>query len=82
MAFTFTSHAIENMEERNIPLQVIMAVLNDPDQITPGKDGRKVYQSEVDINGKPYILRVIVEADETVVTIYRTSKIRKYKGEP
>jgi len=81
MAFTFTPHATENMRERNIPLQVVMTVLNDPDQITSGQENRMVYQSEVNINGKPYMLRVIVEADETVVTIYRSSKIRKYRGE-
>jgi len=78
MEFTFTPHALEEMQERNIPLQVVLTVLNDPEQIVPEKKGRSGYQSEVIINNKPYLLRLIVEPDGTVITLYRTSKITKY----
>lgn len=81
MAFTFTPHAIEKMQKRSIPLQVIMAVLDNPDEITPERDERRAYQGEVNLNGKAYILRVIVEADGEVVTLYRTSKVEKYRGD-
>jgi hypothetical protein len=81
MEFTFTPHAIEEMEERAIPLQVVLTVLNNPEQITSEQNDRKAYQTEVTINNKPYLVRVIVEADGTVVTLYRTSKLRKYGSE-
>jgi hypothetical protein len=81
MEFKFTPHALEELEKRFIPLQVALTVLNHPDQITGEKKDRSAYQSEVEINGKLYIVRAIVEPDGTVVTIYRTSKIQKYRSE-
>jgi len=81
MEFKFTPHAIEEMQERGIPLQVIMAILNTPEQIIEEQKNRQAYQSDVNINGQPYIVRLIVEADGTVVTVYRTSKVKKYRGD-
>ncbi|MBZ0288621.1 MAG: hypothetical protein K8I30_13470 [Anaerolineae bacterium] len=69
------------MQERAIPLQVVMAILNDPEQIVEEQKSRQAYQSDVEINGKTYVVRLIVEADGTVVTVYRTSKVKKYRGE-
>lgn len=81
MEFKFTPHAIEEMQNREIPLQVVLMILNEPAQIVPEQKGRSAYQNEVEINGKLYIVRAIVEADGTVVTVYRTSKIKKYGSE-
>jgi hypothetical protein len=81
MDFKFTPHAIEKLLERGIPLQVVMTVLLNPERVTSEHNERSAYQGEVSINGKPYILRVIVEADGEVVTLYRTSKVEKYRGE-
>ncbi|MHB8623475.1 MAG: DUF4258 domain-containing protein [Sulfuricaulis sp.] len=57
-------------------------VLQNPQQILPERDGKKVYQSRAEFNsGKVFLLRAIVndEAEPTVViTVYRTSKIEKY----
>ena len=78
MNFKFTPHALEEMEERKIPLQVIL--VNDPEQVTSEQKERLAYQSVVEINGKPYLVRAIVEADGTVVTVYRTGKVNKYWG--
>ena len=50
-------------------------------QMTTERENRRAFQSEVVINNKPYILRVIVEGDELVVTLYLTSKVDKYRGE-
>jgi hypothetical protein len=81
MDFKFTPHAIEKLQERGIPLQVVMTVLLNPERVTSERNERSAYEGEVSINGKPYILRVIVEADGEVVTLYRTSKVEKYGGE-
>jgi len=56
--------------------------LQNPHQIVEEYGNKKAYQSKVDFGeGKVYLLRVIV-ADNvnpaTVVTVYRTSKIKKY----
>lgn len=81
MEFRFTPYAVEEMQEPGIPLHIVLTVLNEPAQITPVQNERSAYQSEVMINDKPYLVRAIVEADGTVVTVYRTSKLRKYWSE-
>jgi len=81
MDFTFLPHAIEEMQARQIPLQVVLEVLHHPQEIMTAQKGRLAYQSVVEINGKPYIVRVIVEPSGEVVTLYRSSKINKYQGE-
>jgi hypothetical protein len=80
MDFTFRPHAIKKMQEREIPLQVVLEVLNHPQEILPANEGRSAYQSVIDINGKPYIMRIIVEPSGEVVTIYQSSKVSKYQG--
>lgn len=44
------------MQEREIPIQVMMIVLTQPDVIVPERKNRSAYQAEVEINGKPYII--------------------------
>lgn len=81
MEFRFSPHAVEEMQEREIPVQVMLIVLNQPDTIVPERKNRSAYQAEVEINGKSYIVRAIVEPDGTVVTVYRSSKVKKYRSE-
>lgn len=69
------------MERRGIPLAVMESVLAEPGQKVPEHGNVVCYQSKVEINKKPYLVRVMV--NETVkpakvVTVYRTSKINKY----
>jgi hypothetical protein len=52
-----------------------------PEQKVPEHLGLVCYQSRVLINGKTYLLRIIVDETTrppTMVTAYRTSKINKY----
>jgi hypothetical protein len=81
MEFTFAPHALEQMQDRSIPLQVVLSVLDDPQQVVPAKNERNVYQSKVEMSDGEYLLRLIVEPDGTVVTLYLTSKIDKYWSE-
>ena len=57
-----------------------------PEQIVSAYGGRKAYQSVIDFgDGKMLLLRAIVEDWKNpveVVTVYRTSKIAKYMGQP
>lgn len=70
------------MARRDIPVQNVESILNNPEQIVLDASGKKVYQSKVDFKpGKAYLVRVVVSEDgdvPLVVTVYRTSRIEKY----
>ena len=76
--FRFIDHALKELERRAIPRQLVLDALAQPDQVIPNVEGREAYHKRVEINGKPYLLRIIVEHGDTVVTVYRTSNIKKY----
>lgn len=82
MNFRLSNHAREEMGRRRIPQILLDAVLNNPQQVVPERDGKKVYQSQVDFGqGKIFLLRAIVADDvdpAVVITVYRTSRIEKY----
>ncbi len=76
--FRFIDHALKELERRAIPVQLILDALEHPDQIVPNTEGREAYHKRIEVNGKTYLLRIIVENGDTVVTVYRTSKVSKY----
>ncbi|MBE7501697.1 MAG: DUF4258 domain-containing protein [Verrucomicrobiales bacterium] len=81
MKHRLSTHVEREMERRGIPLAVVRAVLDAPAQIVPEHGEVVCYQSQVEINGKPYLVRVMVNDEVSppkVVTAYRTSKINKY----
>jgi hypothetical protein len=82
MRYKISRHAQTEMERRGISQSLIESVLDNPQQIVLERDGRKVYQSQVDFgSGKAFLLRVIVADNvdpKVVITVYRTSKIEKY----
>jgi hypothetical protein len=56
-------------------------VLASPEQKYPVLENLTCYQSRVEISGRPYLLRILVNETVTppvVVMVFRTSKIRKY----
>lgn len=81
LEITISNHAKEQMELRNIPLQVVMKVLEYPQQVIT-QEGKKIYQSIVNFEGEGnYLVRVFVNIDKIpnlVITVYRTSKLDKY----
>ena len=86
MRFKISQYAAHKLERRGIPLAQLESVLNDPQQVVPGKGGRKIYQSQVDRgDGKMALLRAIVidnVESALVVTVYRTKQIQKYWRQP
>ncbi|HNW08199.1 MAG TPA: DUF4258 domain-containing protein [Verrucomicrobiota bacterium] len=81
MRHELSSHVQQEMERRGIPLAVVESVLDAPGQKVPEHGDVVCYQSKVEINQKPYLVRVMVNQTVTpmkVVTVYRTSKISKY----
>jgi len=77
----FSKHALREMARRGISRDIVEGVLAAPAQKAPEHGAIVCYQSVVEIDRKPYLVRVMVNettAPPTVVTVYRTSKIEKY----
>ncbi|MBD2150433.1 DUF4258 domain-containing protein [Pseudanabaena sp. FACHB-1277] len=80
----FSDHARKEMLRRNITQLQIEEVLQSPEQIISVNEERNIYQSRFELNQKQYLLRVVgdIRGDLlTVVTIYKTSKVKKYWSE-
>lgn len=81
MNYDLSDHVREEIVRRRIPLTVVESVLANPQQKVPEHGDVICYQSKIDINQKEYLVRLMVNERLTrakVVTVYRTSKIRKY----
>ena len=69
------------MDRPGILLAVVESVLAAPAQKVPEHGDVVCYQCKVEINQKPYLVRVMVDVTAKppkVVTVYRTRKISKY----
>jgi hypothetical protein len=78
-----SEHAQAQAARRSVSQEVVLAVARAPEQRVSVRPGREIRQSRVAMpaGGTLYLLRVVVDAgptEETVVTVYRTSKIDKY----
>lgn len=85
MKFHFSRHVLEEMGKRTIPRQLVEQILHAPEQKVPEVDDITCYQSQVEMGGKTYLLRIMVNEviqPAVVVTMYRTSKISKYWRKP
>lgn len=82
MKFKLSNHALEEMERRGIPREILERVLANPQQVVVEREGKKAYQSQIDFGvGTMYLLRAIVNdaLDPAVmITVYRTRNIQKY----
>ncbi|MDE2824543.1 MAG: DUF4258 domain-containing protein [Chloroflexota bacterium] len=82
MNYRLTEHARSEMIRREIPSELLRRLMEEPEQVVPTFGGRNVYQSKMQFGeDKTYLLRAIVDDQTqppTVVTVYRTSSIRKY----
>ena len=86
MNFRFSSHALEEIEKRKIPISLVEVVLENPQQTLQQDEEITVYQSQLDFGtGKLYLLRVFINTTidpAVVVTVYRTSQIKKHWRNP
>ncbi len=81
--FRLTDHAKDAMARRQISDDDVGKVLTAPEQTETLRQGRVVYQSQIETGepSKTYLLRVFVDIDREppeVVTVYRTSSMAKY----
>lgn len=79
MNFRLTLHAQARIAERNVPADWLQLVLEYPQQKSVGDYGRDIHQSVFLRDGKPWLLRVIIEGN-LVLTVMLTSKVSKYGG--
>jgi hypothetical protein len=79
----FTSHALDQMQRRGIPKNIVTEIIEAPGQSEEVRPGRLVLQSQM-VTGDPpanFLIRVFVDVVGErleVVTVYRTRKIDKY----
>ena len=84
MKFSLSRHAEWEMARRGIPLALVEAVVEHPEQrlVDESHPGRWIHQSRLRFeDGKMYLLRVVADEDEqppVIITAHRTSKIEKY----
>ncbi len=84
MEYRLSRHAEEQLIVRDISRTMLDAVLQNPDQRL-SSEGRWIYQSKVTIDGRPFLLRAVVDEKgepALVITVYRTSKIAQYWKAP
>ena len=81
MNFEFSKHALEQMIIRDVSKDIVMKVLENPDEIKQ-EDGMSIYQSIIPyLDEGNYLIRVFVNSNKIpylIVTVYKTSKISKY----
>ena len=80
MAFAFSKHSLEQMKIRGISLEMVLAVLANPEQILE-QENKKIFQSRIKEGENNWLLRIFVNSDkepQIVITVYKTSKISKY----
>lgn len=82
ISYRLSNHAIKQIGDREIPIELLEQVLTTPDQVLPQDDNSRVYQSKiVGEKNKTYLLRVFVSDSIqpfVVISLYLTSKITKY----
>ena len=79
--YIFSKHALEKIEERSIPMYVVIAVMNNLENLIVEEE-MAIHQAIVNFEGEgEYLVRVFVNTIKqppVVVTVYRTSKLNKY----
>ena len=78
-----SDHVRRQAARRGIAEAIVHAVATAPEQVVPVRPRREIRQSRVPFppDGRLYLVRAFVDLSpgvETVVTVYRTSKIAKY----
>lgn len=77
-----SKHALDQARRRGVDQATLDRIADRPEQVVPVRPGREVRQSRIPSpEGTTYLIRVFVDiagSEETVVTVYKTSRIAKY----
>ena len=84
--YRLTDHAAYEASRRGVTSDQVDLVLNQPQQVVQGSEGRKTYQPKLSLaDGRIMLIRLVVEESDdglVVVTACRTSEIGKYWSAP
>ena len=75
MKIIYTKHAEEMLIFRNIPRKLVQECVNNPDEILPAREGKKIYLKDF---GKNYLKLVVVQEENilVIVTLHWLAKRR------
>lgn len=76
----FSNHAKEQLSKRKISEDLVWKILSE-NSVLAEEDGLTVYQAELIENKRVYLVRIFVNESKNpnvIVTVYKTSKIKKY----
>jgi hypothetical protein len=81
-----SEHARAQARRRGIDVEILVQLVRFPEQRVVIRPGREIRQSRIKMaaGGTLYLVRAVIDtvsSEATVVTVYRTSKIRKYWSE-
>ncbi len=74
-------HAQKQLNERQIPAEIVKDILHYPGQVLDSYKNRKIAQDVINHNKEQFLIRVVFEEHRDtidVVTVYLTKKIAKY----
>lgn len=79
----FTEHAYFQMQRRNLSVEDVREIIENPEQTEEIQPGRVVMQSRIFAGEPPktFLVRVFVDVSQNsnkVVTVYQTRKFEKY----
>lgn len=74
-----TRHARFEMVKRSITEDEVKNILEHPQQKIRVDENREIWQNKVEEKGKIYVIRVVIEMGPLrVITVYKSSKVKKY----
>ena len=73
-------HAEFEMKRRGISREAVEEVFHHPEQKIELAGAREIWQNKSGIAGKIYVVRLVVQRSPElkIVTVYKSSKIKKY----
>jgi len=81
MTAIFSNHALLQMERRSIDKELVIEIINAPDEITKQDTEVWVFAKVVNEGPKAYLYRVfmnVTKQPNLIITAYKTSKFDKY----
>ena len=80
MLLRYTDHALARMADRGVGQALVESVVRSPWRTLAAQQGREERQGLFERDGRPMLLRVILERGEvvSVITVIATSRLSKY----
>ncbi len=83
MKYELSKHAVDQMKKRDISRNIVNEVFKNTDDIVKHDSCLTVYQKVIEEKENKYLYRIFVnicKRPALIVTVYKTSKIKKYEN--